>query len=383
MNNLLPEKSKVLLLITEDWFAISHFKPMISALVAAGYEIAIATTVHSGLEEISALGVRVIPLDFERSSKDPVRQVALAAALRRLIRAEQPALVHAIALKPILLGGLLFLLDRQLSNSCKLVLHLTGVGYSGTTAGPARVVNTAVLHLVASLVRRRNTVLLVENPDDAARILGEQQPIPANVIVLGGAGVDPASFPAMPLPSTPSAGFIGRMIWTKGVDVLVAAHQRLSSDNVDLALRMGGMPDPANPRSLSERQLLEWGALPHVSWLGRVDDVANFWRETGIAVVPSRGGEGLPLSLLEAASCARPLVVSDVPGCRHFVRNECEGLLVPPDDAQALADALRRLASDCALAKAMGLRARQRVVENFSAGQTSHSVVETYRRLLT
>ena len=376
-------KPKVMFLITEDWFALSHFKPVVKALVDAGFDVVIATNVTAGGSAIEALGARVVAFDFERSSRDPFGQARLTHALRKLILAERPAVLHAIALKPIILGGLAFLASFAASGT-KLVMHLTGTGYSGTTNGPGRFVHSGALRLIAMLLKRSDTALLVENPDDAAQVLGGEAHAQPNVTILGGAGVDPDAFPAMLLPQLEptSAGFIGRMIWTKGVDVLVAAHQLLLADQVALALRLGGTPDGANPRSLATQQLADWGRSPGVTWLGRVDDVAGFWRDTTISVVPSRGGEGLPRSLLEAASCGRPLVVSDVPGCRHFVRHEVEGLIVPPDDAPALASALKRLVDDPALATALGKRARQRVFNDFSEMQVAQSVVTAYRRLL-
>ena len=111
-------------------------------------------------------------------------------------------------------------------------------------------------------------------------------------------------------------------------------------------------------------------------------DVADIWRRADIFVLASRGGEGLPRALIEAAACGRPLVVTDVPGNRDFVRDGVEGLLVPPDDPARLAEALARLASDADLRRRMGMAARQRVLSGYTESHVKHSVLEAYRSLL-
>ena len=106
---------------------------------------------------------------------------------------------------------------------------------------------------------------------------------------------------------------------------------------------IAGTPDPANPTSVTEEEATGWNDEPGITWLGRVDGIGSLWARAHIAVLPSRR-EGLPKSLLEAAACGRPLVATDVPGCREIVRHEETGLLVPFGDVEALADRIGTLA---------------------------------------
>ena len=204
----LTAATKVMILVTEDWFVLSHFKPMIGALVAAGHEVVVATTVSTGAKAIEALGARVIRFNFARASQDPLRQAAIVQALRELIRAERPGVVHAIALKPIVLGGLAFSTSRPAAANRRFIMHLTGVGFAGITTGPGQILHEFALRLIARLVKRSDTALFVENPDDAAQVMSSKGRLRSNVTILGGAGVDLDQFPAMPLPTTipPSAG---------------------------------------------------------------------------------------------------------------------------------------------------------------------------------
>ena len=302
-----------------------------------------------------------------------------------MIRDERPDVIHAIALKPIALAGLAFIAMNGRLGTAKFVMHLTGVGFAGTaSAGRGFSLYSMTLRFIRRLMQRTDTALLVENPDDAARVAGPAWATRNNVTILGGAGVDPLSIPATPLPGAKPAiaGYLGRMVWTKGVDVLVAAQTLLTKRDIPLALRLGGSPDVANPRSISQGQLDRWGCTPGIVCLGRIDDSAGFWQQTSFAVVPSRGGEGLPRALLEAAATGRALVVTDVPGCRYFVRDGVEGLIVPPNDAPALADAMARLIADPELTARMGAAARVRLLDGFTERHVAEAAVSAYQRLL-
>lgn len=377
--------AKVMLCITEDWFVLSHFQPIIRALVQACGDVVVVTTVAGRQAQIEALGARVIPFDFQRASFDPIRQAGIVRGLWRLIRDEKPDVVHAIALRPIALACLAFAGTHGGTGKTKLVMHLTGVGFAGTASADRSLsLYGMTLRLITRLMRRSDTALFVENPDDAIRVVGPDWAKCANVTILGGAGVDPDLIPATPSPDLNPlvAGFLGRMVWTKGADVLVEAHRLLALRGLPLSLNLGGTPDAANPRATSQDQLEAWGRTAGITWSGRVEDAASFWRQTSFAVVPSRGGEGLPRTLLEAAATGRALIVTDVPGCRYFVRDGIEGLIVPPNDAPALADALAKLIGDPALCARMGAAARVRLLDGFTEQHVSEAAVSAYRRLL-
>jgi glycosyltransferase involved in cell wall biosynthesis len=114
--------------------------------------------------------------------------------------------------------------------------------------------------------------------------------------------------------------------------------------------------------------------------LGHVADIRSVWKAAHIAVLPSRR-EGLPKSLLEAAACGRPIVATNVPGCREIARAGVNALLVPPDNAEALADAIDRLAQDADLRARFGAASRQMVEDEFSAAQVGRDIVTLYDSL--
>jgi glycosyltransferase involved in cell wall biosynthesis len=372
---------RVLVLITEDWFAVSHFLPLLRALIGLGLDVTVATRCAGKEHLIAATGAYVVPLDFKRGAFRPRGDIAIVARLHRLIRRVRPDAIHAIAMKPIALGAL----AAATGTGTPLVIHLTGVGLTGTeTSASSRVLHDTVMALIGHKLRRADVRVLVENPDDRDRF-AQQGEVPCDrIILLGGAGLDPDAYVTQPMPAAPPVriAYVGRMLWTKGVDVLMDAHRLIHAQGLRVSLELCGAPDPENPRSFGQHTLESWAAQPGVAWRGFVSDIAGVWRNSHLAIVPSRGGEGLPKALLEAAACGRGAIVTDVPGCRHFVRDDVEGLIVPPDDAEALASAIARLAGDPELRERMGMAARQRFVGGFTERHLQVAVQKVYRELL-
>lgn len=377
-----PVCGRILVVITEDWFALSHFKPLLAELRRLASEVVVAAGSSGRLDELSALGVRPVPFDMRRGSFNPILQADVRRRLARLIDDERPDAVHAVALQPILLTSLA--VDAAAHKPRALVLHVTGLGYIGVSrAIRARLVRSVAFGLTRYGSRHANVWLLAENPDDLAYVLGRGIGSWDRSSIVPGAGVDPDWFAALPPPhnAVPRVAFVGRLIRSKGVETLVAAHRLLRQRGTALDLALYGAPDAHNPDAVTPETLAEWTAQPGLTWHGHVSDVRNVWREADIAAVPTLGGEGVPRAMLEAAACGRPIVASDVPGCNHFVRQGVEGALVPPSDAQALAEALERLAVDAALRCRQGEAARQRLLDGFTTEAVGGAIREAYRKM--
>lgn len=374
---------RLIFVVTEDWFFASHFLPMVRAARELGLAVAVVTRVRDHRAAIEGAGARVIPFEAERRSLNPVAAGNAAGRLASVLRREKPDLVHCIALRSILLGGTAALM----AGVARRVYALTGLGFFGAEGrGPGRLVRPALQAGLRALVRGpldgAQTRFLFENPDDV-RLLGFA-PADPRVAVLGGAGVDPDAFtPAAPPPASPlKVAVAARMVWSKGIDLAVEATRAARRRGAPVELSLFGAPDPSNPRAIPAAILEGWSGEAGIDWHGRTQDVAAIWRAHHVACLPSRGGEGLPRTLLEAAACGRALLTTDVPGCRTFVRDGIEGLVVAPNDVGALADALVRLAADPALVARFGIAARARVLDGFTERHVRESVKTLYAGLL-
>jgi glycosyltransferase involved in cell wall biosynthesis len=221
--------------------------------------------------------------------------------------------------------------------------------------------------------------VVVQNPEDrdALMTLGIA---PRRIVMIRGSGVDCNHFRPLPDPdaTTVTVALVSRMLRAKGVLDAVAAIRLLRGRGHPVELLLAGPTDPDNRGSLTAEALVSLPADHGIEWLGRVADVRAVWRRAAIAVLPSTYGEGVPKALLEAAACARPIIASDVPGCREIVRPGETGLLVPPRDIQALAEAIAALAGDPMRRKAMGRAARELVECEFGEDIVASETLAVY-----
>ncbi len=200
--------------------------------------------------------------------------------------------------------------------------------------------------------------------------------------VILGSGVDPERFVPQPEPPPPVTILLAaRMLWDKGVGELVEAARLLRDRRLSVRVLLAGAPDPANPAAIPESQLRTWQAEGVVEWLGQRGDMPALIAACHIVCLPSYR-EGLPLSLIEAAACGRPIVTTDMPGCREVVQRGTNGLLVPPRDPIALAEALRRLIENAELRATLGAAGRERVLERFTVQRVIEQTFAVYEELL-
>ena len=287
--------------------------------------------------------------------------------------------MHLIALWPNDARGVAALL----AGTRRRIYAVTGLGFLGAAHSlKARAARLAARLLLRFPLDGRGVRVLLENPDDA-RLLGLDPATSRRLVIVGGAGVDPKLYAPAPLPASPplKVAVIARMLWSKGVDVAVEAVRLARASGAAVELSLYGEPDSTNPKAISRAELEAWGRIPGIAWRGRTHDAAAVWREHHVCCLPSRGGEGLPRTLLEGASCGRAVLTTDVPGCRALVRQGVEGLLVPPGDAAALAAAMAELAGDPERVAHMGEAARLRVLSGFTERHVMDAVAGLYREL--
>jgi glycosyltransferase involved in cell wall biosynthesis len=371
---------KILVVITEDWFALSHFVPLLAELKALASTVVVAARPSGRFGELQALGVETRPFDMQRGSLSVSQLKAVRQELAQLIDAERPDAIHAIAMQPMVMTSLA--LATAAHRPAAVILHLTGRGYLGYARSPL----TFALRTLANLAlwrctRRHNAWLVAENSDDVAEMVAARAAVAKRTAILPGAGIDPARYSQLAAPgnAAPRIAYVGRMIRSKGVRVLIEAHRKLRARGLTLELALYGDTDAGNREAIPTEELEAWCAEPGISWHGRIDDVVGVWRTADIAAVPALGGDGMPRAMLEAAACGRPIVASDVPGCRQFVRPGIEGLLVPPGDAGALADALATLAADRELRLSAGAAGRRRVIREFTETAVRAKTREIYQ----
>jgi glycosyltransferase involved in cell wall biosynthesis len=371
-----PPPRRLLYFVSEDYAFLLHRLPMARAAREAGFEVHVATNVNKRASEIEAEGFVLHPIRFRRGGLSPLAAIPTILAIRRIVGEIKPDVVHHVGLQCCVLGSL-----ATVSYDVPLVNAVTGLGYIFTSVNwRTRLLRQGIVWLLPLLLNRTSSFVLVQNPDDRAALLGlgVRQ---ARMTLIPGSGIDTDALQPLSEPQgTITFGFAGRLLADKGIRALVAAHRILRDRGYDYNLLIAGNPDPVNPASIALTEVQQWGQTGGFFWLGHVDDIASFWRSCHVAVLPSHR-EGLPVSLLEAAACGRPLVATDAPGCREIVRDGETGLTVPIENPSALAEALLRLAQSPELRVRYGAAARQLVVDKLSAKIIGSSIVALYDHL--
>jgi glycosyltransferase involved in cell wall biosynthesis len=343
----------------------------------AGFEVHVAANVTNDAAAIEDEGFFLHPVPFARGKLSPVAQLKAILALRRLIRTLAPGIIHNVALQPVVFGLIAAIGSRATS-----VNAVTGLGFTFTAATrKAQLLRAGIGMVLRAFINRGANVALVQNEDDRA-LLARLGIASERIVLVPGSGVDIETLMPLPEPTGPPAiAFVGRLLTIKGIRILIDAHRLLRSQGKSTGLLIAGTPDPANPTSVSGAEIEVWSREPGITWLGFVEDIATVWVRAHIAVLPALGGEGIPKSLLEAAACGRPMIATDVPGCREVVIPGDTGLLVPPDDAVALAAAIAKLAQSPELRIRLGGGARRLAEARFSSDAVGRATVDLYRRL--
>lgn len=368
---------KIVFFVTEDWFVCSHWLPLIEGAKNANFEVVVVTRTNQHAEKIRRHGARVIPLGISRRGFNPFRECLTILQLARIYRAEHPDIVHHIAMKPMLYGSLV----SHLMRVPHTVNWVSGMGWLFVSNKPwVRILQIAIQKMLGLLLR--GTSVIVENKDDQA-IIANLGIAAQHIHLVPGAGVDTLQYSPSPEPTgVPLVVLPARMLWDKGVGEFVGAARLLRQRGIAARLALVGDPDPQNPASVLERQLTDWQNEGIVEWWGRREDMPQVLAQSHIVCLPSYR-EGLPKALLEAASCGRAIVTTDVPGCREVVGDGDNGLLVATHNATALADALSKLLTHPELRHQMGQNGRLRVLNNFAQEKIVAQVLTLYRKILS
>jgi glycosyltransferase involved in cell wall biosynthesis len=346
----------------------------------AGFDVAVATHVDRHGERIREAGLRLIPIRFTRSGLHPLNELRSLRELTAIYRREAPDLVHHVSLKPVLFGTL----AAHRTGTPAVINAIMGLGWVFSSDSlKARAMRPLVRAGLRWALAGERTRVIVQNSDDANGLIGSRLIIPDHVRLIRGSGVDPAKYSAEPSTAQPPLVILpARLIEAKGVLQFIEAAAILKREGIAARFALVGKPDPGNPTTISPRQLEQHIAAGHVEYWGWRDDMPAVFRQASIVCLPTYYGEGLPKALLEAAAAARPIVATDVPGCREIVRPGKNGWLIEPRNTRALADALRQAIAQPALCAAYGAAGRRIVEREFSLDTIIRDTLAVYEELL-
>ncbi|MFC5440374.1 glycosyltransferase family 4 protein [Rhodanobacter ginsenosidimutans] len=374
---------KAVLFANTDWYLYNFRRALALALQRAGYDVLLISPPGPYGDKLRGLGLRWESLPMQRRSLNPLRELALLWHLVRLLRREQPALVHGFTIKCAVYGSL----AARLAGIPARVNAVAGMGYVFTSSQwKARLLRPVVRGLLRLALGGRDARLILQNADDVELFRQAGLVDPAHVRLIRGSGVNCAQFagisPQAPTDGCPRMLLASRLLWDKGVAEYVDAIRQLRKQGRTFRALLAGTPDPGNPAAVPEATIRGWVDEGLLTWLGHVDDMVGLLGAVDLVVLPSYR-EGLPRTLVEAAACGLPLITTDVPGCREVVADGVDGLLVPMGDSEALARAMARLQDDPAFARQLGDAARRKARAQFDERIVVERTLAVYTELCT
>lgn len=371
---------RLVFLVPDDLTFITQRLVMGRAALEAGFEVHVVSADLGAVKKVEELGFIHHALSLNRGGLNPVKDAFAFLRLVFLLAKLRPDILHNVSIKPVIYGST----AGAIVGLSRIVDLVNGLGYAFEKKGfKGHLVNLVATALYRNALALPGIRVIFQNPDNRQHFLDNRLVAPEKTVLIRGSGVDMEKFKKTPLPNNtpPVVLFVGRLLWSKGIRELVAAARILREQKVDFRLVVVGEPDELNPESADLATIKAWEAEGLIEWKGKQTDMPGFYQSADIVCLPSYG-EGLPLTLLEAASCGRPLVATDVPGCREVVQDGVNGYLVPVRDVKILAKSLTHLLTDKGLREKLGYASHKRVEAEFSAQIVSGKLQEVYSSLI-
>ena len=378
---------KVLLVANTSWYLHNFRLPLLRDLRAAGYQVEAVAPHDSYTALLQAEGFTVHPWLVARRSINPLREAHALVDLLRIYQREQPALVHHFTIKACLYGTI----AAKLAGVPRVINAVTGLGHVFLgTRKRTRLLRRALKPIYRAVFSARRATVVFQNAADQEKLVSLGITDGARAQLIRGSGVDIAYFDPAAVPEAPPPGqfhqprrllFPSRLINEKGVRELLEACRALWAGGAALELLVAGALDDGNRSSLTAAELEELRGEPRIRCLGHVDDMGALYASSDLVVLPS-WREGLSRALIEAAAMERPIITTEVPGCRDVIDHGACGLLVPVKDPDALRLAISLLLKQPQLARQFGQAARRKVVQEFAVSLVNQRTVATYQRLL-
>lgn len=366
-------KKKIIFSSNASWYLWNFRRNLIRSFSNNNYSV-ITTSSRDGYTEQLEQEVSVIEIKYlNRSGTNPFRDLLLLAEYIKIYRRERPNLVFNFTIKPNIYSSLAC---RILGIPC--ISSVTGLGYSFLKKGWLQ--NLTIFLYKLSL--KGNTFVVFQNSDDLELFISLNIIKKDNAVLIEGSGIDTARFFSTNDRQSMDEVLIfllpARLLYDKGIREFVEAARTVRKTYSGSRFQLLGPLDPSNPSCIPIEEIKKWESEEIIEYLGKTNDVVPFLSRCDVVVLPSYR-EGLSKSLLEAMSMEKPIITTNIPGCRSLVTDTENGFLVPVKDVQRLADAMIRMIKIGEPSRQqMGTRGRTRVLDRFD----EKIIIEKYYQLL-
>ncbi|MEL0125259.1 MAG: glycosyltransferase family 4 protein [Alphaproteobacteria bacterium] len=369
------EKYKLLYFVSEDEYFISHKIEQVRDALKKNIDVLVVTKFKKKEKQILDAGFKTKHINFDRKSINPIKEFLCILKLVTIIFKFKPNIIQANALKPILY---ISLISNFLSKKTKIILCVVGLGYLFIKKSRKNFfIKNIYIYLMKFTLRKQNSIFVFQNNEDKAFFLKKKLLRNTSYKVIKGSGVDIEKFCSKKVKKIYDIIFHSRLLYDKGFNEIVEALSILRKKKIYPKILILGDPDESNRSSVDKSIIISMVQKKICLWINKVDNVIPYLQKSKISVLPSYR-EGLPKSLLEAASCKLPLVATNVPGCRDICKNNFNGILVPKKNSKFLSKAIEKLLKNKALMSKYGENGRKLVKQQFSLKIITHQFMKIY-----
>ncbi|KHT61559.1 hypothetical protein RJ45_21820 [Photobacterium gaetbulicola] len=362
---------KLLFAINVGWYYDLHWQERVKSEMTDGFETHLCMSKPSNPN-----GQNMHALSLTRSSVGVLDNLKTFYQMVKIFNRVKPDVIHSVTIKPNIMFGVIALLSRL-----PIFLTIPGMGsmFSQNTL-KSKLIAKGILSIYRLLGRNDKSVFIFENQTDMQEFIRLRICCQSNAVTVPGSGVNIEEYDAPKIETTPQPLkllFAARLLEGKGLRELVQAVEKVKESGIDVALNVAGIIDDDSNEAIPVTQLEDWHQQGKINWMGQINGgMQDVIAVNDAIVLPTRYGEGLPRILIEANACRRPVITTDIGGCRDFVINGETGIIVQICDPKALEDAIRKLCDRDYSAK-LGERGRQRV----EAFYTDKHVIDSYRQI--
>ncbi len=371
---------RLLFAINVDWYFNLHWKERVLSNMTKGYEVHLCLAKTDATFHCENCENKFVTIN--RSSIGILSNIKSLLSLFKIFRDVKPDLIHSVTVKPNLFYGFFARIF-----SIPIVITIPGLGTVFSSSGwKYALLRQLIIFLYKCAGKNDKSFFVFENSADMQQFINCGICDKQSCSLVSGAGVDIHSFrytPERDFARSPlRVLFAGRLLYGKGLEDLINAVQKLRAKGKNVRLDVAGIIDSDSREAISLSQIEEWSKLDEINWLGQVEDMAGLLNEVHIVALPTRYGEGLPRILLEASACGRPVITTDIPGCRDFVENGVNGILVTPGVIDQLVFAIESLES-VEVRKKMGRAGRRKVERDYTSKKVIQYYSNIYSNLMT
>ena len=343
---------------------------LIKKIIECGYEVVVTGPNRIDVDKIEALGARFVEIPMNKNGVNPINDLKYQKALTELFKIEKPDVVLGYTSKPVIYGTL----AATSAGVPHKVAMITGVGYAFTSKSTKARVLKAIMSLLYKRALKVADTVIFQNEDDKLQFVQEKLVSSEKCRVVNGSGVNTKRFSVSPLPENITFFMLSRVMYSKGIREYLEAcsivKQKYPSVRCMLLGACEGIQDSLPPEAL--KSYIDSGVIEHFGETSRVED---YYEQCSVYVLPSYH-EGTPRTVLEAMSMGRPIITTDVPGCRGTVIDGKTGFLVPAKNGAAVAEKMIEFIENPALITEMGRASAEYCREKFDVDKVNDVMCE-------